>query len=46
MADAHRLPMLLMRITLAAQRRALPFQFILHEAEPRQHHRVPQRFAR
>jgi hypothetical protein len=45
-AGAHRLPLLLMRIALTTQSRALRFQLILHEAESRQHDRVPQRLAR
>ena len=45
-AGAHCLPMLLMRIALTTQRRPLRFQFILHEAEPRQDDAIPQRRAR
>ena len=36
----HRVPLRLMRVTLAAQRRALRLQLILHEPESRQDHRV------
>jgi len=40
MADAHRLTMLLTRVTLVTQCCGFPFLFILYEPEPRQHHRV------
>lgn len=46
MPGPYRLPILLTGIALATQRGALRFQFILNEAESRQHHRVPQRLAR
>jgi hypothetical protein len=42
MPRPHRIPLCLMRVTLAAQRRALRLQLILHEPEPRQDHRVQQ----